>query len=176
VYVSLLSWHRGRQWHDVVGFRNFSGYEMGIRMLNLHQFKQQLMQVIYSLMTVIPLVSAEKWISPCCVNLNMFGKTLIYSVGYMHKEPNVVRILCNWQAQLDKAPPPTHTQLIFMSGVLSLLVYFRAMQLSQIMALNGWEIVQTGSGAHPASYSVGIRGSFLWGKAPGAWSWPLTSN
>jgi hypothetical protein len=30
--------------------------------------------------------------------------------------------------------------------------------------------VQTGSGAHPASYSMGTRGSF-----PGAWSWPFTS-
>jgi hypothetical protein len=30
--------------------------------------------------------------------------------------------------------------------------------------------VETGSGAHPASYSMGTRG-----KAVGAWSWPLTS-
>jgi hypothetical protein len=31
--------------------------------------------------------------------------------------------------------------------------------------------LQTGSEAHPASYSVGIRGSFLGGRAAGAWSW-----
>jgi hypothetical protein len=34
--------------------------------------------------------------------------------------------------------------------------------------------VQNGSGAHPASYPMGTRGSFLGGKATGAWSWPLT--
>jgi hypothetical protein len=28
--------------------------------------------------------------------------------------------------------------------------------------------VQTGSGAHPASYPMGSRGLFLWGKAVGA--------
>jgi hypothetical protein len=33
--------------------------------------------------------------------------------------------------------------------------------------------VQTGSGAHPASYLVGNRGSFPGGKVAGAWSWPL---
>jgi hypothetical protein len=35
--------------------------------------------------------------------------------------------------------------------------------------------VQNGSGAHPASYPMGNRGSFSGGKAAGAWSWPLTS-
>jgi hypothetical protein len=35
--------------------------------------------------------------------------------------------------------------------------------------------VQNGSGAHPASYPMGIRGSFSEGKAAGPWSWPLTS-
>jgi hypothetical protein len=35
--------------------------------------------------------------------------------------------------------------------------------------------VQNGSGADPASYPVGTRGSFLGGKEAGAWSWPLTS-
>jgi hypothetical protein len=32
--------------------------------------------------------------------------------------------------------------------------------------------VQNGSGAHPASYPIGTRGSFPGGKAAGAWSWP----
>jgi hypothetical protein len=31
-------------------------------------------------------------------------------------------------------------------------------------------VVQTGSGAHPASYPMGAGGSFLGGKATGAWS------
>jgi len=35
--------------------------------------------------------------------------------------------------------------------------------------------VQTGSGAHPASYSMGNRGYFPEGKAAEAWSWPFTS-
>jgi hypothetical protein len=35
--------------------------------------------------------------------------------------------------------------------------------------------VQNGSGAHPASYPLGTRGSFPGGKSSGAWSWPLTS-
>jgi hypothetical protein len=35
--------------------------------------------------------------------------------------------------------------------------------------------VQTASGAHPACYSMGTGGCFPWGKAAGAWSWPLTS-
>jgi hypothetical protein len=35
--------------------------------------------------------------------------------------------------------------------------------------------VQNGSGAHPASYPMGTRGSFPGGKAVGAWRWPLTS-
>jgi len=35
--------------------------------------------------------------------------------------------------------------------------------------------LQTGSGAHTASYTMGTRGSFLSSKVAGAWSWPLTS-
>jgi hypothetical protein len=35
--------------------------------------------------------------------------------------------------------------------------------------------IQNGSGAHPASYTMGTRGSFPGGKAAGAWSWPLAS-
>jgi hypothetical protein len=35
--------------------------------------------------------------------------------------------------------------------------------------------VQNGSGAHPASYAMGTRCSFLRSKAARAWSWPLTS-
>jgi hypothetical protein len=35
--------------------------------------------------------------------------------------------------------------------------------------------VQNGSGAHPASYPMGTRGSFPGNKEAGAWSWPLTS-
>jgi hypothetical protein len=35
--------------------------------------------------------------------------------------------------------------------------------------------VQNGSGAHPASYSMGTGDSFPGGKAAGAWSWALTS-
>jgi len=35
--------------------------------------------------------------------------------------------------------------------------------------------VQTGSRAHPASYSMGARGSFHGDKEARAWSWPLTS-
>jgi hypothetical protein len=35
--------------------------------------------------------------------------------------------------------------------------------------------VQTSSGAHPASYPMGIRDYFPGGKVAGAWSWPLTS-
>jgi hypothetical protein len=36
--------------------------------------------------------------------------------------------------------------------------------------------VQNGSGAHPASYPMGTRGSFLGDKGAGAWSWPLTPS
>jgi len=35
--------------------------------------------------------------------------------------------------------------------------------------------IQNGTGAHPASYPIGTRGSSHWGKAAGALSWPLTS-
>jgi hypothetical protein len=35
--------------------------------------------------------------------------------------------------------------------------------------------VQAGSGAHPASYPAGTRGSSSGGKAAEAWSWPFTS-
>jgi hypothetical protein len=35
--------------------------------------------------------------------------------------------------------------------------------------------VHTGSGAHPASYPMDTRSSFLGSKAAGAWNWPLTS-
>jgi len=35
--------------------------------------------------------------------------------------------------------------------------------------------VQTGSGAHPASYITGTGCSFPEGTAAKAWSWPLTS-
>jgi hypothetical protein len=34
---------------------------------------------------------------------------------------------------------------------------------------------QTGSGAHPVSYTMGTGGSFSEGKVEGAYSWPLTS-
>jgi hypothetical protein len=36
-------------------------------------------------------------------------------------------------------------------------------------------LVQTCSGAHPASYIMCTRGSFPGGEAAGTWSWPLTS-
>jgi len=35
--------------------------------------------------------------------------------------------------------------------------------------------VQTGAGAHPASYTTGTGSSFPGGKAAGAWGWSLTS-
>jgi len=35
--------------------------------------------------------------------------------------------------------------------------------------------VQTGSGAHPASYPAGTWGTYTEGKAAGVWSWQLTS-
>jgi hypothetical protein len=35
-------------------------------------------------------------------------------------------------------------------------------------------IVQTGSRAHPNSYTMGTRDCFTGGKAAEAWSWPLT--
>jgi hypothetical protein len=37
-------------------------------------------------------------------------------------------------------------------------------------------VVQTGSGAHPASYPMGNAGSYIGDKTAGAWNWPLTSN
>jgi hypothetical protein len=37
-------------------------------------------------------------------------------------------------------------------------------------------VVQTGSGAHPASYPMGTGGSLSEVKAAGAWSWPLISS
>jgi hypothetical protein len=37
-------------------------------------------------------------------------------------------------------------------------------------------VVDTGSGALPASYPMGMEGSFPGGKAPEAWSCPLTAN
>jgi hypothetical protein len=36
-------------------------------------------------------------------------------------------------------------------------------------------VVQTGFGVHLTSYPMGTGGSFLGGKAAGAWSWPHTS-
>jgi len=38
-----------------------------------------------------------------------------------------------------------------------------------------WHRIQTGSGAHPASYQMITGVSFPRDKAAGAWSWPLTS-
>jgi hypothetical protein len=35
-------------------------------------------------------------------------------------------------------------------------------------------VVQTGSGAHPASYPMGTGCAFAGGKAVGVWSWPTT--
>jgi hypothetical protein len=32
--------------------------------------------------------------------------------------------------------------------------------------------VQTGSGFHPTLCHIGAKGSFLWSKTAGAWSWP----
>jgi len=49
----------------------------------------------------------------------------------------------------------------------------------RIMAGDGslslYHPIQTDSGAHPPSYSMGAGASFPDGKAAGAWSWPLTS-
>jgi len=38
-----------------------------------------------------------------------------------------------------------------------------------------WHRFQTGSGAHPAFYPMGIGDSFPGGKVAGAWSWSFTS-
>jgi hypothetical protein len=43
------------------------------------------------------------------------------------------------------------------------------------LGIRSFDTVQTGSGAHPASYPMGTGSSFPGGKAVGAWSWPLTS-
>jgi hypothetical protein len=37
-------------------------------------------------------------------------------------------------------------------------------------------IVYTGTGVHPASYTMGTGASFFGGEVAGAWSWPLISN
>jgi hypothetical protein len=37
-------------------------------------------------------------------------------------------------------------------------------------------VVQTATGVHPTSYTIGTGGSFPGGKAAGAWSWELTSS
>jgi hypothetical protein len=37
-------------------------------------------------------------------------------------------------------------------------------------------VVQTGSGAHPASYPTGTEDSFPEGKAAWTWSWPLPTS
>jgi hypothetical protein len=37
-------------------------------------------------------------------------------------------------------------------------------------------VPQTGSGAHPVSHPMDIRGTFHGGKAPKTWSWQLTSK
>jgi hypothetical protein len=42
-----------------------------------------------------------------------------------------------------------------------------------IFSLRHW--VQTGSGAHPASYPMVTEGPYLGVKAVGTWSWQLTS-
>jgi len=58
------------------------------------------------------------------------------------------------------------------------------MFMSSVGIATGWTIwVRLPAGAsnfsfsiqYPASYSMGIGGSFPGGKAAGSWSWPLTS-
>jgi hypothetical protein len=47
----------------------------------------------------------------------------------------------------------------------------------QVLAGSGNSLhhhIQAGSGAHPASYPMGTRGSFPGDKASRVWSWPLT--
>jgi hypothetical protein len=48
----------------------------------------------------------------------------------------------------------------------------RSSSLSKVK--NFLHVVHTCSEAYPASYPVGTGGSFPWGKAAGAWSWPFT--
>jgi hypothetical protein len=75
----------------------------------------------------------------------------------------------------------THHQFVMQSVTSSLDSYFRypfagrKFQLTY-RRLSLLHIVQTGAGAHPASYPAGTWGSSLGGKAAGRWSWPFTSN
>jgi hypothetical protein len=50
---------------------------------------------------------------------------------------------------------------------------FDSLQGLRIFSLN--HCVQTGSGAHPASYPMDNKATFPGSKVAGAWSWPLTS-
>jgi hypothetical protein len=53
--------------------------------------------------------------------------------------------------------------------------HFASLQPIFLRRILATHCVQTGSGAHPASYPMDTRGSAPGGKATGAWSWPLTS-
>jgi hypothetical protein len=46
----------------------------------------------------------------------------------------------------------------------------------KIISYKNPNVVQTGSGAHPAFYVMGTEGFFPESKAAGVWSWPLTAN
>jgi hypothetical protein len=76
------------------------------------------------------------------------------------------------------APPPRHILLnSFHTSTISLLAtdWTARIRIPAVQGFSFLHSVQTGSAAHPDSYPMGMWGSFIGGKAAGAWSWPLTS-
>jgi hypothetical protein len=90
-------------------------------------------------------------------------------------------LLCETRAQNLSAPFSytlyninRNTELLWLArGWTTERLEFESRYIQEFSLLH---VVQTGSGAEPASYSVGNWGSFSGGKADGAWSWPLTWN
>jgi hypothetical protein len=117
-------------------------------------------------------------------------KNLLYGTEYSrHSLPfmePVVLLRCSNEATTGLCPEFTCSHPIYSSYIL--ILGARIAQWYSAGLRRGWSMVrvlagagnfslhrvQTGSGAHPASYPMGTSDSFVGGKAAGSWSWPLT--
>jgi hypothetical protein len=115
----------------------------------------------------------------CVLHAPPISSFLIWSLKYLVKRTSYEAP--HYGVSSILLPLPASQIKIFPSSVDIATDYGMDDRISRVRIPTGvknfsfWHRVQTGPGAHSASYPMGNGGSFPGSKATRAWSWPLTS-